>query len=89
MEIFVGNISYASTEDDIRRLFGVFGAVERVSIVTDRETGRSRGFCFVAMLNDDEARAAIEGLNGIELQGRTLAINQARPRASRSNRRDW
>ena len=89
MEIFVGNLSYASTEDDLRQLFDAFGAVERVNIVTDRETGRSRGFGFVAMPNEDEARDAIEGLNGTQLQGRTLAINQARPREPRSGRRDW
>ena len=89
MEIFVGNISYSSTEDDIRRLFGVYGTVERVNIITDRENGRSRGFCFVAMPNEDEARDAVEALNGIEAHGRTLAVNQARPREPRSNRRDW
>ena len=89
MEIFVGNVSFASTEDDIRRLFDGFGVVERVNVVTDRETGGSRGFCFVGMPNDTEARHAIEALNGIELQGRTLTINQARPRQPRSNRRDW
>ena len=89
MEIFVGNISFDSGEDDIRRLFSVFGTVERVNIITDRETGRSRGFCFVAMPNEDEARDAIEALNDIEVHGRKLAINQARPRPPRSNRRDW
>ena len=89
MEIYCGNLSFASTEDDLRQLFDAFGAVERVSIVTDRETGRSRGFGFVQMPNEDEARDAIEGLNGTQLQGRTLAINQARPRETRSGRRDW
>ena len=88
MEIFVGNLSYASTEDDVRQLFDAFGAVERVNIVTDRETGRSRGFGFVGMPDEDEARDAIEGLNGTQLQGRTLAINQARPRETRSGRRN-
>ena len=89
MEIYCGNLSFASTEDDLRQLFDAFGAVERVSIVTDRETGRSRGFGFVQMPNEDEARDAIEDLNGTQLQGRTLAINQARPRETRSGRRDW
>ena len=89
MEIFVGNLSYAATEEDIRGLFGMFGTVERVDIITDRETGRSRGFCFVRMPDEDEAREAIEDLNGIELLGRTLAINQARPRAPRPDRRGW
>ena len=89
MEIFVGNISFSSTEDDIRGLLSVFGTVERVNIITDRETGRSRGFCFVAMPNEDEARDAIESLNGVEVHGRALSINQARPRQPRSNRRNW
>ena len=88
MEIFVGNLSFASAEDDLRQLFDAFGTVERVIIVKDRETGRSRGFGFVGMPNEDEARDAIEGLNGTEFQGRTLTINQARPREPRSNRRD-
>ena len=89
MEIYCGNLSFASTEDDLRQLFDAFGAVERVNIVTDRETGRSRGFGFVRMPDEDEARHAIEGLNGTQLQGRNLAINQARPRETRSGRRDW
>ena len=88
MEIFVANIPYASTQEDICRLFDDFGAVERVNIVTDQETGRSRGFGFVTMPNEDEARAAVDALNGIELQGRALAINKARPRRPRSSRRD-
>lgn len=89
MEIFVGNISFASTEDDIRRIFDAFGAVERVSIIKDPESGLSCGFGFVGMPNEDEARAAIKALKGIGLQGRSLAISQARPRNSRSNVRDW
>ena len=88
MEIFVANLSFASAEADLRQLFDAFGAVERVIIVKDRETGRSRGFGFVGMPNEDEARDAIEGLNGTEFQGRTLAINEARPREPRSNRRN-
>ncbi|MCY4514306.1 MAG: RNA-binding protein [Candidatus Tectomicrobia bacterium] len=89
MEIFVGNLSYAATEEDVRRPFGRYGTVERINIITDRETGRSRGFCFVSMPDEEEAREAIEDLNGVELLGRTLAINQARPREPRPNRRGW
>lgn len=89
MEIYVGNVSFASTEVDIRELFNEFGSVERISMPTDQETGRPRGFCFVVMPNDGEARAAIEALNSIELQGRSLTVNQARPREPRSNRRSW
>ena len=89
MDIYVGNVPFSSTEDEIRGLFSAFGAVERVNIVTDRETGRSRGFCFVGMPNEDEARAAIGALNGTELRGRALAINQARGREPRSDRHGW
>ena len=87
MEIFVGNIAFESTEDDILRLFDAFGTVERVSIVRERETGRSRGFCFVGMPDEDEAVAAIKALDGIGLQGRALSISKARPRAPRPDRR--
>jgi len=89
MEIFVGNISFASTEDDLWELFEGFGTVERVNLILDRETGRSRGFAFVGMPNEDEARAAIEALAGSELQGRALVVNQARPREPRPKRGSW
>ena len=89
MEIYVDNISFSSSEEEIRGLLDVFGTVESVSMPTDRETGRSRGFCFVGMPNGDEARAAIEALNGVEHLGRSLTINQARPRQPRTYRRDW
>ena len=88
MEIFVGNIPFASTEDDIRRLFDFYGTVERVSLITDQETGRSRGFGFVSMPNGDEAQDALKALNGVALQGRALAVSQARTREPRPNRRD-
>ena len=89
MEIFVCNDTLSSTEEDMRGLFNVSGTVERFNIITDRETGRFRGSYFVTMPNEEEARDAIEALNGVEVHGRTLAINQARPREPRSNRRDW
>ena len=89
MEIFVGNISFASTEDDLWQLFEGFGTVERVNLILDRDTGRSRGFGFVGMPNGDEARAAIEALAGSELQGRALVVNQARPREPRPKRGSW
>ena len=89
MEIFVANISFTSTEDDLRHHFSPFGTVDRVNIVKDRETGHSRGFGFVTMPDDEEARDAIESLNGVELQGRVLTINEARPRGPRSERRGW
>ncbi len=78
--IFVGNLNYEATEDEIRKLFEQFGTVDRVSLITDRETGRPRGFGFCEMPNDSEGDAAIEQLNGVNLGGRALNINEARPR---------
>lgn len=88
MEIFVSNIPFASTPEDIRSLFEQYGSVGRVHIIVDRETGRSRGFGFVEMPDNAEARAAIDGLQGTQLQGRLLTINEARPREPRPPRRD-
>ncbi len=81
--IFVGNLSFSSNEDSIRGLFETYGTVDRVSIITDRETGRSRGFAFVEMPNDDEAERAINALNGQDFSGRKLNVNEARPREER------
>jgi cold-inducible RNA-binding protein len=78
--IFVGNLDFSTTEDSIRALFEPYGAVERVSVVTDRETGRARGFAFVEMTDPGQADRAIEGLNGHTLDGRALNINEARPK---------
>ena len=82
--IFVGNLDFGATEDSIRALFEAHGAVERVSIVTDRDTGRSRGFGFVEMTDAGEAQRAIAALNGVKLGGRALNINEARPKTERS-----
>ena len=82
--IFVGNLSYQATEDDLQSSFSQFGAVERVSIVRDRESGQSRGFGFVEMPNDDEAGTAIMALNGREVKGRAIKVNEARPREERA-----
>ncbi len=81
--IFVGNLSFQTTEADLRTAFEAFGAVSRVSIMTDRDTGRSRGFGFVEMNNDQEGDNAIAALNGSEVDGRTLNVNVARPRPER------
>lgn len=81
--IFVGNLSFSATEDAVRGLFESFGAVERVSIITDRETGRSRGFAFVEMPNDSEGDRAIQALNGSDYGGRRLNVNEARPKEER------
>ena len=78
--IFVGNLSYQTTEDDLRAAFQAYGAIERVSIVTDRDTGQPRGFAFVEMTNSAEAASAINGLNGTELNGRAMNVNEARPK---------
>lgn len=81
--IYVGNLSYQATEDDLRDAFGEYGNVSRVSVVMDRETGRSRGFAFVEMSNDDEADRAITGLNDREIAGRAVRVNEAKPQAPR------
>ena len=83
-KLYVGNLSFSSTENDIREMFAPYGAVESVSLVTDRDTGRSRGFGFVEMSNDKEALAAIDALNGKDSGGRPLTVNEARPKAERS-----
>ena len=82
--IFVGNLSFGATESSIRSLFEAHGTVERASLVTDRDTGRSRGFAFVEMTNASEAEAAINALNGAELDGRALNVNLAKPKTERS-----
>ncbi len=84
MRIYVGNLSYQATEQELRDTFEPHGEVEETYIVRDRDTGRSRGFAFVEMPTDDEAKAAIEDLNGKEVGGRTLTVNEARPRQERS-----
>lgn len=81
--IFVGNLSYATTESELEAAFGEHGAVERVSVVRDRDTGQSRGFAFVEMTNSAEANNAIKALNGREVNGRALNVNEARPREQR------
>jgi len=81
--IFVGNLSFDATEEAVRSMFETYGAVERVSVVTDRETGRARGFGFVEMTSNTEADSAIAGLNGRELGGRALNINEAKPKEDR------
>jgi len=82
--IFVGNLDFSVTEDQIRSLFEPHGAVERVTIMTDRDTGRSRGFAFVEMTNSGDADKAIAALNGANLSGRALNVNEARPKPART-----
>ena len=83
MKIYVGNMSYSTTEESLEALFSNFGQVEEVAIINDRETGRPRGFAFITMPNDDEARKAIEEINGTEFEGRSLTVNEARPKQNR------
>jgi len=82
--LYVGNLPHRTTEAELRNLFEAYGAVEKITLVTDREIGRSRGFGFVEMTNVSEANKAIEALNNADLGGRTLAINEAKPKVERN-----
>jgi RNA recognition motif-containing protein len=86
MNIYVMNLAYMTTEEELSQLFESYGIVESVRIITDRDTGRSRGFGFVEMPNATEAQAAIDGLNGTSQGGRTLTVTEARPREERRPR---
>jgi RNA recognition motif-containing protein len=81
--IYVGNLTFDATEDQVRSLFEAYGPVDKVSIVTDRDTGQPRGFAFVEMTDDDAAGKAMDALNGTNLGGRNLTVNEARPKADR------
>lgn len=85
MSIYVGNLSYEVTQDDLTQTFAVYGSVKRVQLPTDRETGRFRGFAFVEMGTEAEEDAAIEALNGAEWMGRDLKVNKAKPREERGS----
>lgn len=82
-KLFIGNLSFDTNEESLRSAFSKFGAVESAQIITDRMTGRSRGFGFVEMSVDEDAEKAVAGLNGQELDGRALTVNEARPMANR------
>ena len=84
MNIYVGNLSYNTTEDDLRTKFSAFGTVDSVNVIADRETGRSKGFAFIEMSDQSSGNAAIEGLNGQDVDDRALKVNEARPREDRS-----
>ena len=83
MNIFVGNLAFGTTDHDLRQLFESHGAVDTINVITDRDTGRSKGFGFVEMPDSAAAKAAIQGLHGKELDGRTLTVNEAKPREPR------
>ena len=91
MNIYVSNLAYNATDDDLRQIFESYGEVDTIRIITDRDTGQSRGFGFVEMPDSAAAKAAIQGLQGKELGGRTLTVNEARPREPRreSSRSRW
>ena len=87
MNIYVGNLSYKVSDNDLEEVFSEFGEVSSAKVITDRDTGRSKGFAFVEMDNDDDAQAAIDELDGAELDGRTIKVNKARPKSSDSRGR--
>ncbi len=87
MNLFVGNLPYSFTSEDLERLFSPYGAVSSAQVIMDRHTGRSRGFGFVDMESDDDAHKAIDELDGSDAGGRQLTVNEARPREQRRNNR--
>jgi RNA recognition motif-containing protein len=88
MNIYIGNLVYEMTEDELKTTFEEFGQVDTVKIITDKFTGRSKGFGFIEMSNDDEAKAAIEALNDKDFQGRSLKVSEARPKPDSSSYRN-
>ena len=89
MNMYVSNLSFHTSEDDLRKLFEPFGAVSSAKVIMDRETGRSRGFGFVEMNADSEAEAAIKSLNGKDIDGRAMAVSVARDKAPRPTNKRW
>lgn len=87
LNIYVGNLPYSTGQEDLEQLFSQFGTIERAMVVSDRETGRSRGFGFVEMKEEEEGRVAIEALNGKDFAGRALTVNEAKPRPSHAGGR--
>ncbi len=88
-KIYVGNLPFSATDEEVRQMFAEFGSVNSVSLITDRETGRPRGFGFVEMDNGEEADAAISALHQTQMDGRSLNVNEARPREPRPQRGGW
>ncbi|MFN8389883.1 MAG: RNA-binding protein [Bdellovibrionota bacterium] len=86
-KLYVGNLSYGVGDRDLEEMFGQYGTVQSAKVIMDRDSGRSKGFAFVEMGNDGEAKAAIEGLNGAEVEGRALTVNEARPKEDRGGPR--
>ncbi len=88
-KLYVGNLSYNTTDAGLKDAFAAFGAVESASVISDKMTGRSRGFGFVTMINDEEAQKAIDTMNGADLDGRKLTVNEAKPLSERPPRRNF
>jgi RNA recognition motif-containing protein len=86
MNIYIGNLSFDTTEEQLRQAFAIFGEVSTVKMITDRDSGKPKGFAFVEMSGNEEAKSAISGLNGQELNGRTLNVDEAKPRSDSGNR---
>jgi RNA recognition motif-containing protein len=89
MNMYVSNLSFQTTDESLKKLFEQFGAVSSAKVITDRETGRSRGFAFVEMGSDAEAKEAIKGLNNKEIDGRPMSVSVAREKAPRSDNKRW
>lgn len=89
MNIYVGNLSYETSENDLSNVFGEYGTVSKVNIIMDKMTGKSKGFAFIEMDNDVEGQKAIDELNDADLNGRNLKVNLARPRTERPARKSW
>ncbi len=89
MNIYVGNLSYESTEQEIREIFEAYGEVSSVSLITDKFTGRAKGFGFVEMPNDDQAHKAVQELSNHEIKGRKVTVNEAKPRSDRPRQQRW
>ena len=89
MNMYVSNLSFHTADDELKTLFEQFGAVSSAKVITDRETGRSRGFGFVEMASDDEAKEAIKGLNGKDIEGRAMSVSVAKEKAARSDNKRW
>ena len=87
--MYVSNLSFHTADDELKTLFEQFGAVSSAKVITDRETGRSRGFGFVEMASDDEAKEAIKGLNGKDIEGRAMSVSVAKEKAARSDNKRW
>ena len=89
MNMYISNLSFHTADDELKKLFEEFGAVSSAKVITDRETGRSRGFGFVEMGSDEDAKKAIQGLNGKEIEGRSMSVSVAKEKTARTDNKRW